>query len=191
METLLIRTDGASGQGIGRPPSLQMKPTATLDLPPPFDEAVARHERELMRFLLRTTRDQDDALDLFQETWLRAYRAWPKLESAAGLRPWLYRIATNLCLNRARDRIRRVRVIGDEELDPAQVASSSNGAHEGVLHLKAAIARLPHNQREALVMRKFGGLEYAEIATALGCSAESARAGVYQALKKLKVATEL
>ena len=67
-----------------------------------------------MRFLLRTTRDHDDALDLFQETWLRAYRAWPKLESGAGLRPWLYRIATNLCLNRTRDRMPRSRVIGDE-----------------------------------------------------------------------------
>ncbi len=168
-----------------------MSTPITLDLPPPFDEAVARHERELMRFLLRTTRDHDDALDLFQETWLRAYRAWPKLESAAGLRPWLYRIATNLCLNRARDRMRRSRVIGDEELDLARAPASSNGAHEGVLHLKAAISHLPHNQREALVMRKFGGLEYAEIATALGCSSESARAGVYQALKKLKLSVEL
>ena len=173
------------------PQSRKINAPATLDLPPPFDEAVARYERELMRFLLRTTRDHDDALDLFQETWLRAYRAWPKLESAAGLRPWLYRIATNLCLNRARDRMRRARVIGDEELDLARGPASSDGAHEGVLHLKAVISRLPHNQREALVMRKFGGLEYAEIATALGCSSDSARAGVYQALKKLKAAAEL
>jgi RNA polymerase sigma-70 factor, ECF subfamily len=162
----------------------------TYELPPSFDEAVVRHERELMRFLLRTTRDRDDALDLFQETWLRAYRAWPKLESAAGLRPWLYRIATNLCLNRTRDRMRRARVIGDEEPDRVRASRSSDGAHDGVLHLKAAIARLPHNQREALVMRKFGGLEYEEIATALGCSSDSARAGVYHALKKLKAAAE-
>jgi len=191
METILIRTGGVNGRGIGRPPPIEMKMPATFELPPSFDEAVTRHERELMRFLLRTTRDQDDALDLYQETWLRAYRAWPKLESAAGLRPWLYRIATNLCLNRARDRMRRARVIGDEQIDLAQVAGNSNGAHDGVLHLKAAISKLPHNQREALVMRKFGGLEYAEIATALGCSADSARAGVYQALKKLKASAEL
>src|ERR1700736_1591963 len=116
-----------------------MSTPTTLDLPPPFDEAVARHERELMRFLLRTTRDHDDALDLFQETWLRAYREWPKLESAAGLRPWVYRIATNLCLNRARDRMRRVRVIGDEELDRARIPPSSDGGHDGVIHLKAVI----------------------------------------------------
>jgi RNA polymerase sigma-70 factor (ECF subfamily) len=165
---------------------------STFDLPPPFDEAVARHERELMRFLLRMTHDHDDALDLYQETWLRAYRAWPKLASATGLRPWLYRIATNLCLNRARDRMRRGRVIDSEgDLDSARAPASSDGAHDGVIHLKAVISRLPHNQREALVMRKFGGLEYGEIATALGCSSESARAGVYQALKKLKAAAEL
>jgi RNA polymerase sigma-70 factor, ECF subfamily len=191
MEPLLIRTDSVNGRSSRMPQRREMSTPATFELPPPFDEAVARHERELMRFLLRTTRDHDDALDLFQETWLRAYRAWPKLESAAGLRPWLYRIATNLCLNRARDRMRRARVIGDEELDLARVPGSSDGAHEGVLHLKAVISRLPNNQREALVMRKFGGLEYAEIATALGCSADSARAGVYQALKKLKAAAEL
>jgi RNA polymerase sigma-70 factor (ECF subfamily) len=190
MEPLLIRTDGANGRSGAPPQPTEMDTPVPFALPPPFDEAVARHERELMRFLLRTTRDHDDALDLFQETWLRAYRAWPKLESAAGLRPWLYRIATNLCLNRARDRMRRARVIGDEELDLAGVPGSSNGAHDGVLHLKAVIARLPHNQREALVMRKFGGLEYAEIAAALGCSSDSARAGVYQALKKLKAAAE-
>jgi RNA polymerase sigma-70 factor (ECF subfamily) len=192
MDNLLIGTDGASGRS--RPPHPKpkdMRPLDAFELPPPFDEAVERHERELMRFLLRTTRDQEDALDLYQETWLRAYRAWPKLESAAGLRPWLYRIATNLCLNRTRDRMRRSRVIGDEEVDLTSVPGHSDGAHEGMLHLKALIARLPHNQREALVMRKFGGLEYAEIASALGCSADSARAGVYQALKKLKLAAEL
>ena len=62
-----------------------------------------------MRFLMRTTRDREDALDLFQETWLRAYRAWPKLESAAGLRPWFSTVSPPiLCLNRALcDRVRR------------------------------------------------------------------------------------
>ena len=66
----------------------------------------------------------------------------------------------------------------------------SNGDHTAVLELKSAIAGLPDKQRQALVMRKFGGLEYDAIAAALDCSPESARAGVYQALKKLKAATE-
>jgi RNA polymerase sigma-70 factor (ECF subfamily) len=168
-----------------------MEAAAKLALPPPFEEALSRHEREIMRFLLRMTRDQNDALDLFQETWLRAYRAYPQLDSEQGLRPWLYRIATNLCRNRARDNFRRARVIsngddpGDSDRHPAS-AAPGGGGHEGVLHLRRAIAGLPHKQGRALVMRKFAGLEYEEIGAALECSADSARASVYQALKKLK-----
>jgi len=162
-----------------------------LNLPPPFEETVSRHEREIMRFLLRMTRDQNDALDLFQETWLRAYRAYPQLDSAEGLRPWLYRIATNLCRNRVRDNVRRARVItnGDDPTDGDHRAAASapgGGGHEGMIHLRRAIAGLPNKQNQALVMRKFAGLEYEEIGAALECSADSARASDYQALKKLK-----
>jgi RNA polymerase sigma-70 factor (ECF subfamily) len=162
-----------------------------LNLPPPFEEAVDRHEREIMRFLLRMTRDQHDAADLFQETWLRAYRAYPQLDSEKGLRPWLYRIAANLCRNRARDNLRRSRVIanGDDPLaDDRRAASASHdsGNHDTMLHLRRAIAALPNKQGQALIMRKFAGFEYEEIGAALDCSAESARASVYQALKKLK-----
>jgi RNA polymerase sigma-70 factor, ECF subfamily len=165
------------------------------EIPPPFDEALRRHEGEIMRFLVRSTRDHDDALDLFQETWLRAYRAYPKLDSAAGLRPWLYRIATNLCLNRTRGRMRRSRVIADDPLlaekgEPIASGHTEMTPHDGVIHLRAAIEKLPRKQRAALIMRKFGGLEYDEIAAALECSCESARAGVYHALKKLKTMLE-
>ncbi len=167
-----------------------MDPLAKLTLPPPFEEALSRHEREIMRFLLRMTRDRDDALDLFQETWLRAYRAYPQLDSEQGLRPWLYRIATNLCRNRARDNSRRARVIsngdGPGDGDHRLASAAGGGGQEDTLHLRRAIAGLPHKQGQALVLRKFAGLEYEEIGVALDCSAESARASVYQALKKLK-----
>ncbi|HZO81289.1 MAG TPA: RNA polymerase sigma factor [Candidatus Binataceae bacterium] len=168
-----------------------MKSIATLALPPPFEEALSRHEREIMRFLLRMTRDREDALDLFQETWLRAYRAYSQLDSEAGLRPWLYKIAANLCRNRARDHARRARVFRTGAEPPggengALHAAAVADGHAGMLNLKRALARLPHKQGLALVMRKFEGLEYEEIGAALDCSAESARAHVYQALKKLQ-----
>jgi RNA polymerase sigma-70 factor (ECF subfamily) len=166
-------------------------PTFNLKLPPPFEDAVKRMEREIMRFLMRSTGDRDDAMDLFQETWLRAYRAYPRLQSEDGLRPWIFRIASNLCRNRARDRMRRGRVISSDSADCETLSNHSsnsrNGGPEGELHLKRSIARLPGKQGQALMMRKFAGLEYAEIATALNCSAESARASVYQALKKLRL----
>ncbi len=158
---------------------------AKLNLPPPFDEAMTRHEREIMRFIVRATGDREDALDLFQETWLRAYRAYRQLDSAEGLRPWLYRIASNLCLNRKRDRARRARVIADGQLAEEQAASAPP-VHESALDVKSLLRRLPNKQRQALVMRKLAGLEYGEIAAALGCSEEAARAGVYLAMKKLK-----
>jgi RNA polymerase sigma factor (sigma-70 family) len=156
-----------------------------LNLPPPFDEAMHRHEREIMRFVLRATGNRDDALDLFQETWLRAYRAYKQLDSAEGLRPWLFRIASNLCLNRKRDRSRYARVIADTDLREEH-AGSTPALQESALHLKSMLKRLPSKQQQALVMRKLGGLEYSEIAAALGCSEEAARAGVYLAMKKLK-----
>jgi len=161
-----------------------------LPIPPPFDVAVKSMEREIMRFLMRSTGDREDAKDLFQETWLRAYRAYPTLRSEDGLRPWIFRIASNLCRNRVRDRMRRMRVIANASANGAELCDSASsptrGGPEGALHLKRSISRLPGKQGQALMMRKFAGLEYAEIGAALNCSVESARASVYQALRKLK-----
>lgn len=162
-----------------------MDPKSKLNLPPAFEEAMDRHEREIMRFVLRATGNREDALDLFQETWLRAYRAYRQVDSAEGLRPWLFRIASNLCLNRRRDRARRARVIAESELREEHTGSVP-AAHDTMIHLKSVMVRLPTKQRQALMMRKLGGLEYNEIAAALGCSEEAARAGVYLAMKKLK-----
>src|SRR5208337_4324257 len=116
-----------------------------IGIPPPFEAAVRSMEREIMRFLMRSTGDRDDAMDLFQETWLRAYRAYPTLRSEDGLRPWIFRIASNLCRNRARDRMRRGRVIANESADDGaldyRAPNHLNGGPEGALHLKRSIAR--------------------------------------------------
>jgi RNA polymerase sigma-70 factor, ECF subfamily len=169
-----------------------MAPQAKINLPPPFEDAVKSLEREIMRFLLRSTHDREDAMDLFQETWLRAYRAYPTLRSSDGLRPWIYRIATNLCRNRARDRTRRARTMVDGGGDATQLLGlapgSFNGGPDRLVHLKLALAQLPRKQGRALAMRKFDGLEYGEIALKLKCSPESARASVYQALRKIRAA---
>ncbi len=161
-----------------------------LNVPPPFEDAMKSLEHEVMRFLLRTTGDREDSLDLFQETWLRAYRAYARLESADGLRPWVFRIAGNLCRNRARDRARRARVIASDGRDPAEAAelpvAAIRDSPENAISLRRALRALPGKQGRAFLMRKFAGFDYREIAAALGCSPESARASVYQALKKLR-----
>ncbi len=162
-----------------------MTTIGNLKIPPTFEEAVSIHERALMRYLIRTTGDREDALDLFQETWLRAYRAYPSLKPGAIVGAWLFRIATNLCRNRVRDRTRRARVMhpdGGDFVDRAAIAAE----HDRAIALSDAIKTLPLNQRRSLVMRKIEGLSYQEIGASLNCSPESARANVYQALKKLK-----
>lgn len=159
------------------------------------------HEREIMRFLMRSAASREDALDLFQETWLRAYRAYPKLRSFDDVRAWLFRIAVNLCHNHRRARWRESRVVADWA-SPAHVSGEGNwgesagiagsrdgaqGPAEPVVAFRQAIRRLPEGQRAALVMRKLNGLGYAEIGRVLGCSPQSARARVYEAMKKLRV----
>lgn len=160
---------------------------------PEFDEAMRLHEREIMRFIARMAGDREDALDLFQETWVRAYRAYPSLDSGDGLRPWLFRIASNLCRNRARDRARRSRVISENgavNFDSIRVSHANSASPDGVIDIQRAIHALPGKQGQAFIMRKVIGLDYGEIGAALGCSEISARASVYQALKKLRKAAE-
>jgi len=168
-----------------------MAARSKLAIPARFDDSVRQYERELMRFLLRATRDREESLDLFQETWLRAYRAYPDVTGADGLRPLLYRIATNLCRNWTRDRVRRARVIAGHSIDSAANAlgnASVRGSQDASIDLRRTLRKLPTMQGQALVMRKFAGFDYSEIAQALGCSTQSARAHVYQALKKLGAA---
>jgi RNA polymerase sigma-70 factor, ECF subfamily len=164
-----------------------------LPVPPPFKEIMQRHQREIMRYLLRLSSNPEDAADLFQETWLRAYRAYPRLDLEASVRPWLYTIASNLWRNRARDSARHARVlVPDEEgLPAADLIAKDHRAdceNEGyaAVHLRELIADLPAKQQQALHLRYFAGLDYAEIADALDCSEESARANVSQAMGKLK-----
>jgi RNA polymerase sigma-70 factor (ECF subfamily) len=166
---------------------------SNLPLPVPFEEIMSRHERGVMRFLLRVSKDREDAADLFQETWLRAYRAYPRLDPERDVRPWLYAIALNLCRNRARDGVRREQVItavGNEKLpvDGSGKVYRTITENDGyaVVHLQQLMFALPAKQREALHLRYFAGLDYAEIAATMDCSQQSARANVSQAMRKLK-----
>ncbi len=164
-----------------------------LPIPLPFEQIMQRHEREIMHYLLRVSGNGADAADLFQETWLRAYRAYPRLEPRSDVRPWLYAIAVNLCRNRSRDGVRRGRAL-------AAVAAQNPPAHRvakghrefnenagyAAVRLRELLASLPPKQREALYLRCFAGLNFAQIAAAMDCSEQSARGNLSQAMRKIK-----
>jgi len=131
-----------------------------------------------------------EADDLSQETFLRAYRVYPALPAEANARAWLFAIATNLCRNhfRAEKRRRITRVGARVEQSEADMAGPEGEAivSEARAVIEAAIDRLPLKQRLAFVMRKVHDIDYAAIGQSLGCSAESARAHVFQALRKIR-----
>ncbi|MCS6926796.1 MAG: sigma-70 family RNA polymerase sigma factor [Candidatus Binatia bacterium] len=163
--------------------------------PLPFPEVVTRHQQAVYRYLYRCTRNPQDTQDLFQETFLRAYRAYAALPADADHRAWLMRIAINLSKNYVRDRRRRMLVEENRESEEKGELLLKTGmdteetmiARETAQRLLAAIDALPFRQRTALIQRQFEGLEYHVIANNLACSPEAARAHVYQALRKLRL----
>lgn len=145
-----------------------------------FGELLERHEREIFAYALRLTGRREDADDLYQETFLAAFRAWPP-PRRDNERAWLYKIATNKAIDR--DRRRRPTV----SIDDLRLAAPDR---DGVtlLDLTSAIRTLPAGQRAAFVMRTVEGRPYREVAVALDCSEEAARTRVSEATKKVRAA---
>ena len=145
-----------------------------------FGELLERHEREIFAYVLRLVGDRHEADDLYQETFLAAFRGWPP-PRRGNERAWLYRIATNKAIDRARRR-RRLVPLADLRL----AAPDRDGVT--VADLATAVRALPTGQRAAFVLRKVEGRPYAEVASVLGCSEEAARSRVAEALRKVKEA---
>jgi RNA polymerase sigma-70 factor (ECF subfamily) len=160
----------------------------------PFEAVMTAHHAEIYRYLRRVTFRSADAEDLSQETFLRAFRAYRGLPPDANVRAWLFAIATNLFRNSLRSAKRRraaydtVRGKGRE--DDGAGPEREARFNEAAATVEAVIDALPPRQRAAFVMRKVHELPYDEIATSLGCSAEAARAHVFQAFKKIRHALD-
>ena len=157
----------------------------------PFETVVAAHHAEIYRYLLRITWRSSDADDLSQETFLRAYRAWDALDGGANVRAWLFTIATNLARNHFRSEGRRRRAYAGvsgvrTDVDPAS-PEDARRFHETRALVERVVDGLPLKQRVAFVLRKLHDLEYEAIGRSLKCSPESARAHVFQALKKIRL----
>ncbi len=156
-----------------------------------FTEVVDLHQRSVYRYLVHCTGRSDDAQELFQETFLRAQRAYAALPADANHRAWLFRIATNLVKNyiRGRQRYRKVFVAdAPPSSSPIHPPTPEQAFHvqETAQLVRTALVALPFRQRTALIQRQLEGLSYQEIAENLNCSPDSARAHVYQALRKLR-----
>jgi RNA polymerase sigma factor (sigma-70 family) len=147
---------------------------------PPFQQLLDAHGRDVHRFLIATV-GRNDADDCYQETWLSALRAYPRLQDPSNLRGWIFTIAHRKAIDLVRSR-RRAAVPSSE---PAEMPVVDR--REGFDHgLWASVRELPAKQRTALAMRFVADAAYAEIATAMGTSDEAARRNVHEGLKRLR-----
>ena len=144
-----------------------------------------RYGKEIHAYLWRMLGDSQDADDALQETFLRVLRQRGDL-SIRQPRAWLYAVAGNV----ARSQLRRRGRDGERRATPEGDVAAPDGVAERdrVDAVRRAVESLPSKQRQALVLRRYQGLSYDEVARVLGGTAQAARANVYQAVLKLKKA---
>lgn len=153
-----------------------------------FDVLVERHQRQVYRLCYRFVGSHEDASELAQDAFVRAYRALPKFERTAKFTTWLHRIAVNVCLNRLALR-RPAHEPFDENASLAARGEAADAAvlrEERAARVRAAIARLPTKQRATLILRAYHELPHEEIAGMLGSSVGAVKANFFHALANLK-----
>ena len=149
---------------------------------PPFQSFLEDNRAAVYRLLLASV-GPNDADDVFQETFLAALRAYPSLRDASNLRGWVLTIATRKAIDAARSRGRRPVAVGEVDDVPAP---ASPGIVERDDDLWSSVRELPERQRIAVAHRFVLDRSYGDIAEAMDCSEETARANVHLGLKKLR-----
>jgi RNA polymerase sigma-70 factor (ECF subfamily) len=161
-----------------------------------FNQLVLRWERPIYALAYRVIGREEDARDVCQETFLRAFRAIKGFKGQAKFSSWLYRIALNLC----RDWIRRERraplVQAPDGLDPMDLANELPSTAESLdetvsrREMTSAVARamsaLPEEQRTAIILKEYHGLTFQEIADLLDCPLSTVKTRLYQGLVVLR-----
>ena len=166
-----------------------------------FDVLVSRYERAILRLALRLTDSEQDAEDIYQEAFLKAYRNIAKFRSQSSFYTWMRRIVTNLCVDRLRDRrsLRETRAVlitsdgGQADLFEHLADAHSNSDPERQLlrqelgrHIQIALKRLSARERVVFQLKHFAGLKMRTIGERLNTSEESAKNTLFRATHKLR-----
>jgi RNA polymerase sigma-70 factor (ECF subfamily) len=156
-----------------------------------FDVIVERHKRSVYQLCYRFVRNHEDASDLSQDVFLRAFRGLHRFRGQSSLTTWLYRIGVNVCLNRISAKTPlagRTEAMDERELVDARAETASERIlrDERGARVRAAIAQLPRKQRATIVMRMYQEMSHQEIADVLGSSVGAVKANFFHALANLK-----
>jgi RNA polymerase sigma-70 factor (ECF subfamily) len=160
-----------------------------------FNQLILRWERPIYALAYRVIGREEDARDVCQETFLRAFRAHPGYKGQAMFTSWLYRIAHNLCRDWIRRQRRTPTVQMPEGVELADLASE-RGPVESIEELVArrelsavveeAMALLPEEQRTAIILKEYHGMTFQEIAELQGCPLSTVKTRLYQGLSVLR-----
>lgn len=156
-----------------------------------FDEIYRTHAGKLFSVACRMLGNPADAEDLLQEIFLSAHRKLDGFRGEAALGTWLYRLATNHCLDHLRSRASRTDQVTDTlDDEPGLFEAGSRGLAEQTvskMDLERAMARLPEGCRAAFVLHDVQGLEHREVAEALGIAEGTSKSQVHKARLRLRV----
>ncbi len=159
--------------------------------PDAFAALVNEHQRFVYNLALRVVKDENEALDLAQETFVRAWTALPNFKGQSQFRTWLYRIVTNLCYNRLPNLRRSLNDLGDDVMEeipephwvtPDQIFEEN----ETKQHLQDAIQSLDSNYQILITLRYQNELSYEEIASTLNLPLGTVKTGIFRAKEQLR-----
>src|SRR6186997_1073182 len=154
-----------------------------------FDVLVERHRRTVYQVCYRFVNNHEDASDLAQDAFVRAWRGLKNFKGQSALSTWLYRIAVNVCLNRVSAKTPVTEAI--ESTDHFEDVRIEGAQHAMIREQRAAavrkaIAELPKKQRATLILRAYHDMSHQQIADVLGSSVGAVKANFFHALANLK-----
>ena len=153
-----------------------------------FDVIVERHRRHVYQLCFRFAGNHEDASDLAQDVFVRAFKGLRNFKNESALSTWLYRVSVNTCLNRVQAKkpetepIEASQHVDHRSVDPVREIERG----ERAVQVRRAIRRLPPKQRATLVLRMYQELSHEEIARILGSSVGAVKANFFHALGNLK-----
>ena len=160
-----------------------------------FEKLVTAYEKNVYNIALRMVGDPDDAADMTQETFIKAYRALSGFRGDSKFSSWLYRIASNVCLDFLRSRSRHPQVslstVDEDDRATFELPDMRQNPEEqlmkklGMEAVRRGLEQLPEQQRQILVLRELGGLSYAELAQTLGLEEGTVKSRIFRARKRL------
>jgi RNA polymerase sigma-70 factor (ECF subfamily) len=153
-----------------------------------FDVIVERHRRSVYQVCYRFVNNHEDASDLAQDAFVRAWRGIQNFKGQSALSTWLYRIAVNVCLNRVSAKTPINEPIESDHFEDLRIEGAQRAMirEERAVAVRKAIANLPEKQRATLILRAYHDMSHQQIADVLGSSVGAVKANFFHALANLK-----